>query len=134
MAAVVLPGDPSYGYLLDPAYYITEAEQEFFQNEAMPSEEDFLRMATVAWGHEVTDIESLRDRVVQIDYTIATHFQTREMYETNGSILYLDADTRKPIGIWLPCREKVVLPNAAESWEEAKFIHRSTEVVVAAIL
>ena len=66
----------------------------------MPAEEDFLRMASVAWGQEVTDINMLRDRVVQIDYTIATHWQYREMYESNGSILYLDAETRKAIGIW----------------------------------
>lgn len=134
LTRVVLPGDSSYGYLVAPDYYKTPAEREFFRNKAMPKKEMLLSMASVAWGHEVTDLEELRDHVVQIDYTIASHWQYRDTFEDNGAILYLDAETREVMGIWISCREKLVLPNAGMSWELAKFIYRSSEVVVAAMM
>lgn len=134
LTRIVLPGDPSYGYLVPPDYYKTPAAQDFFRNKAMPTEKDLLRMATVAWGHPVEDVESLRDKVVQIDYTIASHWEYREAFEANGATLYLDAESRTPMGIWLSCRELLVLPNGGMFWEHAKFIYRSSEVVVAAMM
>ena len=134
LTRVKLPGDASYGYLVPPSYYVTSAEKELFRNKAMPTKQDLLRMATMAWGHPVQDLESVRDKVVQIDYTIASHWQYREAFEQNGAILYLDAASRTPMGIWLSCREQLVLPTCGQLWEHAKFIYRSTEVVVAAMM
>lgn len=134
MTRIVLPSDPSYGYLTNPDYYSTLAEREFFKNKAMPSEKDLLRMVLQAWGYEVTDIETLRDKVVQIDYTIASHWEYRETFEVSGAILYLNAETRTVIGIWLCCREELVLPNAGMPWEHAKFIYRSSEVITASMM
>jgi hypothetical protein len=134
LTRVKLPGDASYGYLVSPKYYATPAEQEFFRNKAMPTKQDLLRLATVAWGQPVEDLDLLRDKVVQIDYTIASHWQYRDAFEQNGAILYLDAEKRTPMGIWLSCREELVLPNGGQLWEHAKFIYRSTEIVVAAMM
>jgi hypothetical protein len=134
LTAVVLPQDPSYGYLLDPEYYDTAAEKEFFKNKAMPTELELLGMVTLAWGKAVDDISLLRDRVVQVDYTLASHWKYRDAFEQNGSILYLDAESRKPIGIWLSYQENLILPNSGGIWEHAKYIHRSTEISVAAMM
>lgn len=159
LSSIVLPGDPSYGYLVNPEYYANDAEREFFKTEPMPTEEDLLRMASVAWGKPVKDIKKLRDKVVQVDYSLTSHWEYRDSFEQNGAILYLDAEKRKPMGIWACCRKRLVLPNAGYvlyvlllsvslvlscylfpfmlhrmAWEHAKFIYRGTEVVTAALM
>jgi hypothetical protein len=116
---IVLPGDPSYGYLVDPSYYNTQTERDFFKNEVMPTEEDLLNMAKVAWGKPVNDIKKLRDKVVQVDYTLASHWEYRDAYEQNGAILYLDAEKRMPMGIWVCAWKKLILPNSS-SWEQVR--------------
>jgi hypothetical protein len=134
LSSIVLPGDPTYGYLIPPESYATPAEREFFHNKAMPTENDLKRMAEVAWGHPVDDLETLRDKVVQVDYSLAAHWEYRKAFEDNGAILYLDAEKRTVMGIWLWCRKRLVLPNAGMLWEHAKFIYRSSEIVVAALM
>jgi hypothetical protein len=130
---IVLPGEPSYGYLVDPSYYTTQAERDFFKNEAMPSKEELLHMAEVAWRKPVKDINKLRDKVAQVDYTLASHWEYRDAYEQNGAIVYLDTEKRLPMGIWVCAWKQLVLPNS-NRWEEAKFVYRGTEVVTAALM
>jgi hypothetical protein len=65
--------------------------------------------------------------------TISSHWQHREPFEEQGSILYLDAETRKPMGIFVTAMGRIVLPTEARRWEYAKFYHRSSELQVMAL-
>jgi len=130
---IVLPGDASFGFLVSPEYYATPSEREFFRNKAMPTEQDLLRMASVSLEGPIEDLESLRDKVVQIDYMISSHWEYRDAFEHNAAILYLDAENRKPMGIWVACQAKLVLPNEGMAWENAKFIYRHGEIITAAM-
>lgn len=130
---IVLPGDPSYGYMVSPEYYATAAEREFFRNKAMPTERHLLHMASSAWGKPVDNIETLRNKVLQVDYSHSSHWEYRDAFEHNAAILYLDAENRSPMGIWVACRKKLVLPDGGMEWEHAKFMYRSAEIITAAM-
>ena len=132
---VKLPGDKDYEFLhpASPDFYETEEHREFFRNKVMPDEKEFLRMGRVFWGKEV-DLEYFRKRVVEIDYTVATHWQHRELFEDQGAILYLEAKSKKPMGIWVSALEQIVLPSAGRPWEYAKFHYRTTELTVMALM
>lgn len=66
--------------------------------------------------------------------TVATHWKHRDIFDDQGSILYLDAETRKPMGIWVASQRHIVLPNAGSRWEYAKLYHRSTELMTMALI
>lgn len=68
-------------------------------------------MVSVAWSHPVEDLMSLRDKVVQVDYMILSHWKYREAFASNGAILYLDAKKRTVMGIWLADEAQLILPN-----------------------
>ena len=151
MARIQLPGDEKYGFLLDSSYYETQAERDTFDlTSSMPKEYHFEQMAKHFWGGKDVPLKKLRKklyrRVVQVDYMEISLIDTRESFERNGSILYLDVVTRKPMGIWLANTKQLVLPSQDPSfceknpgsshecpWEHAKFIHRCTELTLIAM-
>jgi len=150
MARIQLPGDSQYGFLLDSSFYKTQAERDAFDlTSSMPKEHHFQQMAKYFWGKDVP-FEKLRKKlnrnVVQVDYMEISFVDTRESFERNGSILYLDVVTRKPMGIWLANTKEMILPSRDLSfcekkpgtshdcpWEHAKFIHRCTELTLIAM-
>jgi hypothetical protein len=135
MTQIKLPGDPGYGFFhpVTPDYYESEEHKEFFRNKVMPSSDEITRMGNAFYG-EAVSLSSFRDRVVEVDYMIATHWEHRDMFEEQGAILYLDAETRRPMGIWISFQKQIVLPTDGRHWEYAKFHYRATELTVNALL
>ena len=134
MTRIKLPGDADFGYL-HPAtqdYYETLEHNDFFSNHSMPDISEFLRMGNVFWGTHVP-LEEFRNKVVEINYNVATHWDHRAMFEEQGAILYLEAASRKPMGIWVAAMDAIVLPTAGRLWDYAKFHYRTTELTVMAL-
>lgn len=135
MTQIKIPGDVDYEFhnRAGPEFYETDEHVEFFRNKFRPKSEDLLRMGRVFWGKDVP-LEKFRKRVVEIDYTASNRWEHRELFEDQGAILYLDAKSKKPMGIWVTCIGQIVLPTAGPQWEYAKFHYRATELTVIALM
>jgi hypothetical protein len=62
-----------------------------------------------------------------ISFFLDTALPSRDPFEAPGVILYLDPQTKLPMGIWKSRTREMILPNQGVKWEHAKFYYRVTE-------
>lgn len=164
MASLKLPGDKDYHYLhpARPDYYITSNHTNFYRYTNKPKKDDFLRMAKSFWPDEFDTSSScdatttyrssidgqcslrvetdnillqLRSRIVEIDLAfIASLAGRKQQFYPAGAILYLDTDTRMPVGVFKTNRTEegqdvgtLYLPKDKRDWEHAKLTYRTAE-------
>lgn len=79
-----------------------------------------------------TSLHDWKDRIVEIDFAVVESIPSREQFYSPGVILYLDVESKEPIGIWESSREQMFLPTEGRNWEHAKYFYRVCERAVLA--
>jgi len=162
LTSLKLPGDTNYHYLhpAHPDSFSTVDHENFYRYINKPKKEDFLRMARSFWPDEFGTsgscdatnsssgvdgscsenivqidiiLQQLRSRIVEIDLAFFASVPGRKnQFDSAGSILYLDTETRMPMGIFKTGKTQsgqdigtLFLPSEGRDWEHAKFIHRT---------
>ena len=136
--------DYEYTFPGNPDRYLTDEHRDYFRVPMKPTSAQLLDMLCHHWPKEAIRLERMtkrnrniiplarfKDKVVEIDYAVFAKQQEREGYMSGGAILYLDAKTRKPIGIWKSTHKRMYLPTD-ENWKFAKLFYRTTERITVA--
>ena len=136
--------DYEYTFPGNPDRYLTDEHRDFFRVPMKPTSAQLLDMLCHHWPKEAIRLERMKkrnrnvvplarfkDKVVEIDYAVFAKQQEREGYMSGGAILYLDAKTRQPIGIWKSTHKRMYLPTD-ENWKYAKLFYRTTERITVA--
>ena len=115
--------------------YMTEKHRDMFRytNKAPPGE--LLRMYLNMYPDKKdkkTSLLDLRDRILQIDFAVVEALPSREKFFSPGVMLFIDAKSRTPMGIWESSRTRMFLPNEGRDWEHAKYFFRVCERAVVA--
>jgi len=115
--------------------FVSKEHENFFRCKKKPKREDLERMIKsfyLSEGEVVSSLYDWKDRIVEIDFAIVESIPSRELFYSPGVILYLDAHSKLPIGIWESSREQMFLPKEGRNWEHAKYFYRVCERAVLA--
>ncbi|CAJ1963397.1 unnamed protein product [Cylindrotheca closterium] len=115
--------------------FVSRNHEKFFRCKKKPKREDLERMIKSFYLDNKEVVSSLydwKDRIVEIDFAIVESIPSRELFYSPGVILYLDVDSKLPIGIWESSREQMFLPKEGRNWEHAKYFYRVCERAVLA--
>ena len=147
LTPIKLPGlDPDYDYKFPATRnsYLSEEhhETDAFRFPHKPTSDDLLKMLYNFWPKEAkrkpqkdsVPLARFKNKIVEIDFAIIAALEARTTWHTPGCILYLDAKSKLPIGIWKSTTKTMILPQDGSDWEHAKFYYRVTERAVLATL
>lgn len=148
LTVLKLPWEEDYKHHLlgRPEKFLTEAHRQFFQYDNKPTAEQLLGMIEPFIGHpsraSTLDDTSPNDtkaklmlaknQVVQIDFAFVDNLPSRKEFYSPGVILYLDAKSTMPMGVWESSRRRMFLPTEGRDWEHAKYFYRVAERAVSA--
>lgn len=134
LTPIKLPGvheDHDFYFPYRSKNFLTDEHRDFFRYKKKPSSEDLLVMMKNFYPNaKKTNEDSLpewQDKVLQIDFAVLESAESRPGFFSPGSILYIDAASRMPIGIWISSRTRMFLPHEGRDWEHAKYFFRVCE-------
>ena len=133
LTPIKIPGfdeDHDFQFPLTALSLPSNDHRDAFRYTRKPSEKELLRMVKAAYPKIIkadTMIREWKDKILQIDFSVLQTLEGRPEFAVPGSILYLDASTRMPMGIWMTTTRKMYLPSEGRDWEHAKFHHRVGE-------
>lgn len=134
LTPIKLPGideDHDYFFPLRVQDLLTGYHREMFRYAKKPSTNDLLRMVKSFYPDRVnatTTMLDWKDKILQLDFAVVGSLPSRPgAFYSPGSLLYIDVESRMPMGIYESQRERMFLPNEGRDWVHAKYFWRVSE-------
>ncbi|KAL3910905.1 MAG: hypothetical protein SGILL_007501, partial [Bacillariaceae sp.] len=133
LTPIRIPGidvDHDFFYPHKSKHFMSDDHRDKFRFRNRPTHEQLLGMIKQFYPRKVTPKSNLlwwRDKILQVDFSPLEILTPREHFFPFGATLYVDAQSRMPMGIWIAGRKRLFLPNEGRDWDHAKYFWRVCE-------
>lgn len=126
LTPIRLPGideDHDFTYPHRSKHFLTDEHRARFRYTNKPSQKELLNMVKQMYPNKVKESSTMldwRDKILQVDFAALETLAPRESFYPFGAILYVDVNSKMPMGVWISGRRRLFLPNEGRDWEHAK--------------